>query len=173
MTFRKKVLQKMKTLFTKYTRYNLWANQRVCDFIKNNLSEEQLNKEIISSFPSLKQTLYHIWDAENIWLKRLQGESLSTFPSRDFKGTSEAGINSFLSNSKKFSDVISSKDDSFFQSSFKYTNIKGVQFESKASDIIQHVVNHNSYHRGQIITMFRQIGFTELFSTDYIAFCRE
>lgn len=162
----------MKDQLTKYIRYNIWANQRVCDFVKNNLSEEQLNKEIISSFQSVKKTLFHLWDAEVIWLQRLHGKSLSYFPSKDFKGSMEEGINSLLDNSKAFSDLIASKENSFFETSIKYRNTKGVEFETKASDVIMHIMNHSTFHRGQIITMFRQLGFTELFSTDYIAFCR-
>lgn len=163
----------MKDILSKYSLYNIWANQRVCDFVKKNLSEEQLNNEIISSFPSIKKTLFHIWDAEMIWLFRIKGESLKGFPSNEFKGTTVEGIKLLIQNSKTLSDLIISKDDSFFYSDLKYSNLKGIQFESKASDVVQHVMNHSTYHRGQSITMLRQLGFSDLFSTDYISFCRE
>ena len=52
-------------------------------------------------------------------------------------------------------------------------NLAGEEYKNTVSDIIQHAVNHGTYHRGQILTMLRQLGFTKLFSTDYIAYCRE
>jgi len=69
----------------KYTDYNLWANRRMIAMLSP-LSETQIAQDIISSFPSVKMTLLHIWDAEVIWLKRLQGESLDYWPSYNFEG---------------------------------------------------------------------------------------
>src|SRR5436190_20558531 len=96
--------QSMRHLLTNYTRYNLWANTRVCDFLKSNCNDEQLDKEIVSSFPSVKKTLLHIRDAECIWLERLHGNSLSSFPGNSFKGTTEELYNGLLAGSKKFLD---------------------------------------------------------------------
>ena len=90
----------MKNHLINYTKYNLWANQKVCDFLKT-LSEEQVNKEIISSFSSLKKTMLHIWDAQVIWQRRLQGETITTFPSKSFNGTFEEAVNGFLKSSKE------------------------------------------------------------------------
>ena len=59
-----------------YVKYNLWANQKICDFLKT-LSDEEVNKEIMSSFSSLQKTLIHVWDAQVIWLTRLQSEPIA------------------------------------------------------------------------------------------------
>jgi len=156
-----------------YAKYNLWANRRVHAFIRDHLSEEQTEKEIVSSFSSVKKTILHILDAEMIWLERFHGNSLNSFPSQHFKGSGTEAAEALVSHSKKFLDFISSKEPSFFDSSLKYKNLKGVAYETNASDVVQHVMNHNTFHRGQLITMFRQLGFSELFSTDYINFTRE
>jgi uncharacterized damage-inducible protein DinB len=54
----------MKDLLLKYVKYNLWANQRMLDFIQEFCNDEQLNREITSSFPTIRKTLLHIWGAE-------------------------------------------------------------------------------------------------------------
>jgi uncharacterized damage-inducible protein DinB len=163
----------MKNLLVNYCNYNVWANQRVCDFLKSNVSDEQMTREIISSFPSLMKTFLHIWDAQYLWLMRLDGISLSSFPSKDFNGTPEDARNGLMETSKQFSERVDKCNDEFLNSELVYKNVAGAEFKSKVSDILQHVFNHSTFHRGQIITMLRQLGFTKLFVTDYISFCRE
>jgi uncharacterized damage-inducible protein DinB len=162
----------MKELLVKYTRYNLWANKKVCDFLTT-LSEEQLNREIISSFPSLMKTVLHSWDAQFIWINRLHGTSLTVFPSKNFTGTFEEAANGLLETSREIIRFVETGKEDLLNTSITYKNIAGDEFKNSVSDIIQHVVNHGTFHRGQIITMLRQSGFTKLFPTDYIAFCRE
>jgi len=162
----------MKDLLLSYVKYNLWANQRVCNFLKNNLSEEQFEKEIISSFPSIKKTLLHIWDAQFLWLKRLEGISLTSFPSKDFKGTFNDAIDGLLKTSQQMIDVIDNSNEEKLAALLTYKSVAGDQYENTTVDILLHVSNHGTFHRGQVITMLRQLGFTKLFPTDYIAFFR-
>src|SRR5689334_2114676 len=61
----------MKELLLQYARYNAWANKRIIDVLLK-LSNEKLEQIIVSSFPSLKDTVYHMWSAEFIWLQRLE-----------------------------------------------------------------------------------------------------
>src|SRR6185369_6098875 len=153
-----------------YTHYNLWANKKIADFLVT-LTDEQLDKEIISSFSSLKKTVLHVWDAQHIWLVRMQGGSLGTLPGKNFSGTSEDLVNGFLKSSQELVDFVESSGENFLLTPLRYKNLAGEEYKNKISDIIQHVMNHSTYHRGQIITMLRQLGFTKLFSTDYITFC--
>ncbi len=163
----------MKSLLLNYTNYNVWANDRIITFLKDNVSDEQLDKEIVSSFPSLRKTLFHIWDAEGIWLARLNGNSSSLGSSHGFNGNTEDGYSAILSNSKKFVALVEAKEETYFQQLLLYANIKGDKFENIIHDAIQHCMNHSTFHRGQIIMMLRQLGFTKLFATDYIAFRRQ
>src|ERR1700733_1186249 len=114
----------MKSLLVNYTQYNVWANDRIINFLKDHVSEEQLNKEIISSFPSLRKTLFHIWDAEGIWLARLNGSSPSFGLSNSFEGSTEEAYNALLSNSKKIVEHVESKDEAYFEKPLQYTNTK-------------------------------------------------
>jgi len=163
----------MKDLLIRYTNYNHWANKKACEFLKVNLNEEQLNKEIISSFPSVQKTLIHVWDAQSIWLQRLAGASLISIPGKSFSGTFDDLINGILETSQELIDFVETSNESFLRTPLTYKNIAGDEFKNTVSDIIQHVMNHGTFHRGQLVTMLRQFGFTWLFVTDYIAFCRE
>lgn len=69
----------MKDIYQMYCRYNVWANERLTGLFAN-LPEELADKTIESSFPSVKKTILHIWDAELIWLKRLKEEVITDFP---------------------------------------------------------------------------------------------
>jgi uncharacterized damage-inducible protein DinB len=60
--------------------YNAWANQRLFETL-DRLSEEQLGREVASSFPSLRETFAHMIFAEWIWLRRWLGESPTETPS--------------------------------------------------------------------------------------------
>lgn len=155
----------------KHFQYNAWANTKIAEILTK-LSEEELDKEIVSSFPSLKKTVLHIWDAETIWLTRLEGGTLAGWPSASFKGGKDELLKGFLATSERFADLVSSKDSGFFQTSIAYKNMKGIEFTNAIDDVLHHVVNHGSFHRGQIITMLRQLGHTDFPAQDLIAFAR-
>ena len=161
----------MKELLLNYARYNLWANQRVCDFL-GEVEEEKLNREIVSSFTSLRKTIFHAYGAQALWLKRLEGESPSVFPSYETKSSSET-LQLLIETSQQIISYVESLSEEQLMEMLMYKNIAGESFTSCIRDIIQHVVNHATFHRGQVITMLRQVGYTKLFPTDYVAFCRE
>jgi len=160
----------MKNTLKAYTAYNLWANNEMIKCVEK-LSQEQLHQTIDSSFNSVFKTILHIWDAEYIWLQRMQGSSINEWPSKmmDKDGFS---TNLFLASSANFSDFVAAGNDAFFELTCAYTNLKGEQFSTAYSSIIMHCMNHGTYHRGQLVTMFRQLGLTEIPSTDFIAFER-
>lgn len=151
--------------------YNVWANAKIADFILN-AGEKLFDTEVESSFPTLRKTVYHIWDAEYIWLKRLQGESLADWPSKNFNGTMQDASKSWAECSNSFQEFIAGKDQTYYQSICTYKNMKGDTFTTPVEGIVMHVVNHGAFHRGQMITMLRSLGYTDLGSTDLITFLR-
>ena len=58
-----------KDYFKEAAEYNLWANNIVCNWLEQ-ISDEQWNKEIISSFNSIQETVLHTISAERAWLER-------------------------------------------------------------------------------------------------------
>lgn len=162
----------MNHLIQEYTQYNMWANERTVEMLQK-LTEAQLEEEIVSSFPSIKRTLLHIWDAEAIWLNRLQGESLLMWPSDQFMGTKEELFEGLLANSCNLTEYTGQQSDSYFEEDCAYKNTKGQPFKEQRGFMIHHCMNHSSFHRGQIITMLRQLGQTELMGTDFILYVRK
>jgi uncharacterized damage-inducible protein DinB len=159
----------MKKLLTQYTAYNVWANAQFGSLLKG-LEPSLLDKEVISSFPSLRKTVHHIWDAELIWTARLKNQSLAWPPSAQFK---DPEIDAFVSTSKAFDEYVRLSDDAFLIASCDYKNTKGHAFANTNADIIMHCMNHGTFHRGQLVTMLRTLGITEIPSTDLIAFFRK
>ncbi|MFZ0212981.1 MAG: DinB family protein [Candidatus Acidiferrales bacterium] len=149
--------------------YNSWANRRVLDACSP-LSPEQFTRDLRSSFPSVRDTLAHIMLAEWLWLERWLGRS-PAFPVSDFSDfasirtrwqTIEADLNAFM-------QKLSAAD---LDRVVEYKNTKGNAFSNPMWQMLQHLVNHGTYHRGQITTMLRQLGATPS-TTDLIAFYRE
>jgi len=161
----------MKQLLENYTGYNHWANENVCNFISSN--EQLLDMEIKSSFNTIRKTLYHIRDAETIWYKRLNGESPNKWPNEKFTGSIKEFIRQFLANSLLLNDYVKSKSYPELLEYIDYTNMSSKKCKDMIANCILHCVNHSTHHRGQIYTMLRQAGITNLTSIDYITFIRK
>ena len=162
----------LKATLIRYTNYNLWANELLLNVIEKNVSNANFDKEISSSFPSLKKTIYHILDAELIWMKRLNGESLTDWPGKNFSGSLKEAKERILANDKEFINFVDNSSDEELAIPFTYKNIEGKMFSNPVWESILHCMNHSTYHRGQAVTMMRQLGVAELPSTDFITYCR-
>ena len=152
--------------------YNAWANTKVAEFLAN-VDDKVLDAELKSSFPSIRKTILHLWDAEQIWLSRLQGSPKTTWPSESFNGTKEELLAGFVQGSKDIANFAASKDSAYLTSPVTYKNMAGKEFTSSVDEIFSHVVNHGTFHRGQLITMLRELGFTTFESQDLITYLRQ
>src|SRR5438045_2956209 len=114
----------MKDHLLKYVRFNLWANTRFVDFL-NELPAEQLDAEIVSSFPSLKKTVYHIWGGQWIWLIRLNGESPASMPNKDFEGSFKETTTQLLDISQQLINFTEATDEASLNSICEYKTLIG------------------------------------------------
>lgn len=160
----------MKELLQQYASFNVWATQRITDVISQ-LSEEKINAEITSSFPSMFKTVLHLLDAESIWWQRLKLQEHIERPSESFTGNFEELQKKLLQQSSFFSEWVSNASEPQLQHVFAYIREKE-QHKMQVSDMLMHLFNHNSYHRGQLVTMLRQSGVTKIPSTDFAAYLR-
>ncbi len=167
---KKRGAKNMKELLTQYAAYNLWAHQKIIDAI-NLLDEEQVNQEIISSFPSLFKTVLHLWDAENIWWQRLKLQEHVERPSDTFTGNFAELQKKLLQQSVLFQEWVSNANEMQLQHVFAYQRNKE-QYKEQVCQMLLHLFNHNAYHRGQLVTMLRQLGVTKIPSTDFNGYLR-
>jgi uncharacterized damage-inducible protein DinB len=162
----------MKQILLTYAEYNYWANERICNAVSI-VTDELLDKDMKSSFPSIRKTLMHMWGAEYIWLKRVHNESPDVWPAETFKGSTNEMCAELLKTSQQIAGFVSSVDDEKLSALCRYKNMSGVEFESTYFNMLFHCMNHSTFHRGQIITMLREAGFSNLPSTDLIIYLRE
>ncbi len=162
----------MKELLLRYLRYNIWANARFIEVLRR-LSDEQHDKVIPSSFPSIRETVNHMWGAEDIWLQRLQKREDQVWRVPDFKGDIQEACDIWEEASDTLLQFAQSiPDDAGFSGTIHVVNMKGEHYDDVISDVLQHVANHATYHRGQLVTMLRQAGVTAIPSSDYTIYVR-
>ena len=161
----------MKELLMQYAAFNVWANKKLIDAILQ-LSDAQQQQEITSSFPGIYKTLMHIWDAESIWWQRMNLQENFFRPSSQLTTIITELADGLDAQSKQWKEWVSAADEIALHHVFAYRNIKGEPFESQVWQVLQHLFNHGTYHRGQLVTMLRQVGITTIPATDFIAFTR-
>ena len=151
--------------------YTEWANGRILESVRG-LSEEQFTREIVSSFPSVRDTLAHIVMAEWIWLRRWLGESPMQRPEWALSAPSLETIATHLEAVQDERRALLDRvTDEELQRPIDYRLMNGEAHSTPLGDLMTHVANHATYHRGQLTTMLRQIGVTPP-STDMIVFIR-
>jgi uncharacterized damage-inducible protein DinB len=152
--------------------YNYWARDRSIASAET-LSAEQLRKPMGSSFSSVLDTLIHLRYAEWVWLSRWQGTSPTAPP--DTSGITTIALlrESWQPIERDLRAFVGSLSAVDLQQPLAYTMMNGQASTSLSWQMIVHLVNHGSYHRGQIATMLRQLGAKPAQPTDMIAFFRE
>jgi uncharacterized damage-inducible protein DinB len=161
----------MKEILLQYAAYNEWANTRICDSILN-LSVEQQTLSVISSFPSVKHTLLHIWDAENIWWQRMKLTENVVWPSTQAEYSIKEVIQAINQQDKQWHDWIKDASPAAIDHVFSYQNTKREHFKQPIYQMLIHVFNHGTYHRGQLVTILRQLGIDKIPATDFIEWSR-
>ncbi|MBL0310887.1 MAG: DinB family protein [Bacteroidetes bacterium] len=155
----------------RHLNYNTWATGKAVEVLSS-VDEKHFDTEVKSSFTTLRKTVFHLWDAEQIWLTRIQGGTPKSWPSVNFTGTTSGMLDGWKKTSNELAEFISSKDRIFLDQEIHYKNMKGIEFTQPIEDILFHLVNHGSFHRGQLVTMLRGLGFEKFTSQDLIAYMR-
>jgi uncharacterized damage-inducible protein DinB len=151
--------------------YNSWANHRTLDSCAA-LSEEQFTRDLGSSFRSVRDTLAHIFGAEWLWLERWHGRSHNTLPPAAEFPNLETLRRRWDELERDLLDYVASLTPEDIQRIIQHQTTQGVPQAAPLWQMLQHLVNHGTYHRGQVATMLRQLG-TKPISTDLIYFYRD
>jgi uncharacterized damage-inducible protein DinB len=150
--------------------FNRWANERFFEALSQ-LPAELYGRDLRSSHGGIHGTLAHLITAERGWLYRWQGKSESSMAAIGHMH-SLAELRAFWENiCAEMSQFLASLDDQKLQAMLSTTARTG-SYTMPYWQMIQHVVDHSSYHRGQIVTMLRQLGVTPP-STGLLRFYRD
>lgn len=161
----------MKELLVEFANYNKWANQKILE-VAGQLNETQLHQEIGSSFSSIFKTLLHILDADSIWWQRMKLAEVVEVPGKTFTGNFEELQQKILAQSNDWFEWVSNATENQLTHVFAYHNTKKQQFKQPMHLVLLHLFNHSTYHHGQLITMFHQLGVQKLPATDFIVWTR-
>ena len=162
----------MKILLSQFSAYHLWANQLLMDRIEK-LPQELQTQKVSSSFSSLHATLLHMWDAEAIWWQRMKLLVQIVIPSEGFTGTTNDVIKGLMNQSKQWHEWIMAAHEHMFDHEFIYHNSKKEQFKQPIYQMLLHLFNHGTYHRGQLVTIMRQLQVGNIPQTDFIVWSRK
>lgn len=151
--------------------YNAWANRRVLSAAEK-LTTEQFVIPLHSSFTSVRDTLAHIYGAEWIWLERFQGRSPAALPSaEEFRDV--AGLrDKWLEHELHLLTFVRGLSQADLDREMEYKTLRFGVYRNPLWQSMQHVVNHGTYHRGQVTTLLRQLGAQPIL-TDLMHFYRE
>jgi uncharacterized damage-inducible protein DinB len=159
--------EQMRELLT----FNRWADQRLLEAVSA-LTPDQFTKNLHSSFPSVRDTLVHIAGVEWVWLERAQSRSPERIPDTQAIpdiGALRAYWNDVWDKWQEYSKKLTQEqlDEFVAYKTFSFGPGRDPRWQ-----MLQHMVNHGTYHRGQVTTMLRQHGAKSV-GTDLIVFYRE
>ncbi len=157
--------------FTELAEYNLWANNIVCTWLEQ-ITDEQWTQTVVSSFNSIQETVLHIISAEKAWLERFEHKPVEWLQFV-YKGSKEEHIALWKKTSESLKDFIDEFDENKFEKNLDFTRLNGDAYSMPHYQLIAHVINHATYHRGQLVTMLRQVGFMNVGSTDLLGVYRK
>lgn len=162
----------MKEIILQYAAYHLWANNLLFTTIQS-LSEEQHHATVRSSFPSLYKTALHMLDAESIWWQRMKLQEKIDRPSDTFSGTMLALGQQLLQQNRAWQDWVANANELALQHEFIYYNSRKERFKQPVFQMLLHLFNHGTYHRGQLVTILRELGVEKIPPTDFIVWSRK
>lgn len=151
--------------------YHYWARDRVLDAAEK-LSSDQLTRDLGSSFGSVRDTLVHTYSAEWIWCERWQGRSPASQIAADKFDSIAALRAAWAEHEVVLRAVVDRYANNDIAAVVVYQDTKGNDWHQAFWQMVQHVVNHASYHRGQVTTMLRQLQASPPASMDLIAYYR-
>lgn len=151
--------------------YTWWANARVLALAEA-LSEEEFGRQLGGSFPSVRETLGHMYSSEWIWFERWQGRSPEGLPPGEEASTLGALREKWAAVEAEQKAFLAGITQARLDETLSYRSVKGDPFTQVLGDVLVHVVNHATHHRGQAVTMLRQLG-KPAQTTDFLVFIRE
>ncbi|HAE68013.1 MULTISPECIES: DinB family protein [Sphingobacterium] len=153
----------LKTLITKSAEYNDWVVNKYINWLADK-SDDQLNQEVPSSFPTILKTLNHILQTQEYWWSHISESNDFDFEKK--RTTKEEIFEALRRSSVQLVDYINKLSELDLEKNIKVES-PWFQCDFTKYEYIQQLILHGTYHRGQIVTMGRAIGITDAPMTDF------
>jgi uncharacterized damage-inducible protein DinB len=151
--------------------YHHWATSRLLQTLSV-LPPDALDHPTDGSFGTPRALLAHMLGAEEVWMERLNGRSPRALPDHT-SGRAVADIQAAWEAVQAAQRAfIRGPGSERLEESVSYTNFRGETWAYSLEAVLLHVVNHGTYHRGQLAHVLRQLGQMPP-STDYLVFMEE
>jgi uncharacterized damage-inducible protein DinB len=150
--------------------YDEWATTKLIDAAAQ-LDASAFDKDLGTSFRSVHGTLVHIYGAQRVWLTRWKGAVPSGLISPEEIPTIPDLKNRWQELRAELRTYLQTLTGEQLANPHEYRNVKGDRWAEPLYQQIQHVLFHSMYHRGQVVTLLRQLGQTPP-QTDLIAYYR-
>lgn len=158
-----------KAYFSQLASYNIWANDKAISWLQE-INDVQWEQMVTSSFSSVKQTALHIASAENLWINFWNNRVDPVFLSFDFNGTKEELLAIWRQSSVGMKDFIDAFPEDNYLKTIVFKYPRGGEGHLKFVETVAHVMNHSTYHRGQLVSALRQVGYTKFSSIDLASY---
>lgn len=137
--------------------YHYWARDRQLEVCAA-LTQEDLVRLLGGSFSSLRDTLAHLIAVEWLWLERCRGRSPRAMPAAEEFPTLAVIEARWREVQHGVREYLAGLSDEALARSLTYTNLRGEAWTYPRWRVLFHLLNHQSYHRGQVGTLLRQLG---------------
>jgi uncharacterized damage-inducible protein DinB len=151
--------------------FNAWANRRMLGAVAA-VKQEEFLRPMGSSFGSLRDTMAHIYGAEWVWLERFQGRSPSSLPDITQFSDVPSLREKWTEHEVRLLGFVGKLTQEDLDRVMEYKTLKFGLYTNPLWQSMQHLVNHGSYHRGQVTTLLRQLDAQPVL-TDLMHFYRE
>lgn len=138
--------------------YSAWASARLLDAVAA-LPAAELERDFGTADKSVIGTLAHTYGGDRVWLARVRGDAPQRLPGaeiHDLPRLREAWLG-IGADWKTWAAPLSDED---FQQAISYHDLKGNPWTTPLWQVVLHVVNHASHHRGQAAGFLRSLGHT-------------
>jgi uncharacterized damage-inducible protein DinB len=163
----------MKTHFVMMAKYNAWANARLFR-MAGALPNDMYRKELGAYFRSLHGTLNHLLAADRIWMHRLTGagdhpNKLNAILFDDLPSLHIARVEE----DRRILDFVQGLAEPAFEEAWDYRTLNGTPQRQRRREILAHLFNHQTHHRGQAHAILTTLGVSEPDSLDLLIMQRE
>jgi len=155
--------------FIELAEFNNWADNRVINWLSQ-ITDEQWNQAAVSGFGSIRDTALHILSAKKIWLDFWTNAPNPVYLSADFTGTRQELLAIWQRASTELKCFIENYPIENYQNEISVIKPNGEQITMEFRKTFPHMINHSTYHRGQLVTLLRQAGFVHLSNTDLFTY---